>query len=236
MGKWAERIDTEMQNAVYDYILKNQKNEPAKMHNLRVNQLEEFKKRHLSKCKSAERKTKEVTYDMLSELMQIADIDLKTVYSLVGIDIEWPNEDAAEMCDLCDNLPEDIRKKVKETAKEVAPSFWWDNEEIINAQPTRRAISLFERKFYRSERRDNEAVTPELLKVWADQKFSTSLRTIDFPAISKNLEAPLHWLLRLDDNIKSLAEHSDTEQIMTSYLFMSPNIRASFKKAVSLLS
>lgn len=223
MGKYAERVDSDIQEALYN-----------KLKSQDIQALDLFKKKHMSRSKSAKPKTKELTYDMLPELLNIAKLSVKDMYELIGILIMWPDKDAEELCNICDSLPIEIQEKIKETAMKIAPDFWRKSPEALEAQPTKRAMMILERQYYRSNRRTLEdgKVTPELLKVWEEPKHTTTLKTIDFPAIAQNFEVPLHWLLRLDENSLVLAKSPVTEHIMSAYLFMSSLNKDILKYAV----
>lgn len=238
MGRFTERVDTEIQDAIYNKIINSSAftDEEVLAKNEMIRSLNEFKLKHISRSKSVKPKTKELTYDMLSELLQIAKLSLKDMYLLVGVTVEWPDKNAKELCESCDRLPLQLLEKIKDTALGIAPDFWWNSLEIVNAQPTRRAMMILERKYYRSSRRNMEdgKVTPQLMKVWEDQKFRTTLKTVDFPEIAKNFEVPLQWLLRLDANTRVLAKKTVTETIMSAYLFMSPSNRKIIEQAVAM--
>lgn len=177
LGRPVGRVDENIENIIFDYIDKQIESDSPEKAEIRQNKLDEFRKQ----LKTVRRPTyRSITYETLPTLLSIANLNIKDMYRLAGVEISWLSDEMQELCEASDKLDAKERIRIMNQAIELSPDFWHDSE-MLNNQPTTRAINLLWRCNNRSGRRTLEGslTTPALAKSYSDRKNTTPLSILD---------------------------------------------------------
>lgn len=204
----AERLNWEIQKPRLEYYIRNNR---RTMHKVDEHHIRRF------------------SYDMLPELLRIAELDGKAFFDLLGVPVPSAGVDFDRLAFMLDRLPRDTVEHIKQTAFALSAD-WWRSEDISVLQPTLRIHRTLERVTTKSER---VATLPEeLSESWRDQHGHTTISIRSLPKIAAYLGVSLHWLMRLPPDIGLYGENCGTDVILDAYSFMSKETRLQFLRAV----
>lgn len=204
----AERLNWEIRKPRFEYFIRNNRKSMKKVDNRHIRRL---------------------NYDMLPELLRIAELDGKGLFDLLEVPIPSLGIDYERLAYMLDNLPPDTVEQIKQTAFALSTD-WWRSDEIMPLQPTLRIHRLLERKVPRFDR---TATIPEgLRESWRDQHGHVTVPFRALPEISEYLGVSLHWLMRMSPDIGLYGENGSTDIILTAYCFMSKETKLEFLRAV----
>lgn len=246
LGTVREYVDSEIEKALYEKIDALIETEPPAKAEVRKLELEAFRKRYYTAMKTKRRQALDeagelrniykLSYQMLPELLDVAGINIRDMYGLVGIEVDWINPESKKLGEACDKLPPNELEAVKRLAFTLAPGFWRETE-VLKLHPTRRAILIFDRltSVRDSGGSSDKRVTPALKHVSYDRKYTTTLKTVDFPEIAKRFGVSLHWLTAqegLADEGKTWINHKQgLRENIDKYI----NSAADFEEFLSLM-
>lgn len=235
------RNDSTIENFIYAYIDRDKDSKDVDKRSAwekRHAQTENFRQRIISKTITPKAELLEngprirrVTYDMLPELLRIAELNGRQLYELMGVTVPWPDEQFRILAERCELLPEKMIDQIFTSAVQMTPN-WWMSDEIKEAHPSDRARLLFQHRFPRTMRKTIDC--PPLEKVWNDQHSAYTIPFLDFPEVAQTLNVNLHWLLCFDDRTCFFGSRPEIDLILNVFSFMPDRLRQTFFEAVQM--
>ncbi len=161
-------------------------------------------------------------WENLPELMEICGISYKRLFEIVmspspdePVELTWSNETLENLAHICDSLPEKSRNNLLAFMEAITPDRFKETGD--NKTPLKRFCDyqqfIQRRKgdiYYRMEEKDWS-------KVYRGRNFKKTGNLIShsqMPAIAKEFNLTVHWLLGLDASTCILADHGETEMIV----------------------
>lgn len=242
MGKIEERITSdELSVALYAYVEDSFSESSTKYSNDEKEAMRADYDRYLdSFCtgsKTTAIKIKNMTYQMLAELLYLSHISLQEAFALVGAKIEWPDERHTQICNICDSMDEKKRILIMDSAISISAPFW-QTEEVKAMKPTSKLLMIIDRMYFASSVNENRPpLSAEISRIRNNRVGTTRMDTLLFPETANQLSLPLHWLMGFADYRNChplvLAKHPETELIMDAYDFMPPISKEAFWQAIN---
>lgn len=233
IGTVREYVDEDVFGILCDYIRRGENSDdPAERLNWEIQKprLEYYiKNNRRTLHKVDENRVRRLSYDMIPELLRIAELDGKAFFELLGVSVPSAGTDFERLGFMLDRLPRDTVERIKQSAFTLSAD-WWRSEEISSLQPTLRIHRTLERVTTKSERA--YSLPEELTESWHDQHGNTTVSIRSLPKVAAYLGISLHWLMRLPPDIGLYGENFGTDVIIDAYSFMSKETRLQFLRAV----
>lgn len=238
MPKTVGLIDADVEERVMTVALEKEE----QLKNIGGEEYEEFlkKKALFNEVNTVWNRRRKVSYQTLPYLLDYAGINMKEMYELFGIELDWPTEDAKEFYASICSLSKEDQSHLLRVIKSIGASLWYapqQEDRKMMTNPTRRAIWVIRRKYDTSDSgqlRVAKGLGDEFIKAWMDKKFYTTISIKLLPEVSKKLQVSIHWLLGNDKSTTSLAATPMEEQIMSGYLFLTEKEQMIAKEYVAL--
>ena len=234
---WAYRLRRDESDAVTELILKKCEVQPdddpeaVEQKERRYRDFQAFRTKNLDYEEWAERDSRIITYEMLPELLKLADISYAEYLEYISIDpnngekvpLGWPREEEAELCRSMDALSREQREKLFRFALDFA-----SRNTIIMFHSGSSAIKklIAVDKSRQEKFRQPENVTAEKISTMAykrvHQKYSeTALPMKYLLYYAKRFDVSPHWLLGLKEDVHIYSQNPTTEAFMDLYCLLS---------------
>lgn len=156
------------------------------------------------------------TYMGLSSILRTANLDLRGMYRLIGVELTFPNEEFAEVATICERLDDAQLSYVLDIASLLTVDFKADP--IMNGpSATQAALSVYKLKRPPGKMFENHCKPID--RLFTNSECMT-IDIIDFPEVSKYLGVSLHWLFRLANDVSAYGLKSMTEMVLDLFGFM----------------
>lgn len=168
---------------------------------------------------------KNLNYVRLSLLLSLCGFPAAEIYRAMSIPVYLPDERCENIVAALESFPPATRKKLKEIAYGMSPS-WWKERQITLLPPSDRAREIIRRRISTADRK--ELSVPSLQKAWSMAGMTTSLETKELPEAARLLGVSLHWLMQMEENAPCYSRVKDVDSILDSYGMMGEAAREYF--------
>lgn len=179
---------------------------------------------------------KTFTYPAAIEMARKANVPLKEVFTRMGIDLGWPNEDMCELAEILFHCSAEEQSVLKAFIKRLSPTFWQPDEDeckLLLPTPTKK---LFYAIKYRPGRTPEKKAfveslnDPELIKVYKDKWLGKVAPFASLYKGSSALGLSPAWVFNFVDGESTLlADSPASEYILAGYAFLSDRNKLVFK-------
>jgi hypothetical protein len=236
-----ERIDIEMETAVYAYMNRGEHSaDPAEQAAWmeRHQKVLAFRKRYLFKNYSRKDaygnavipQARHITYDMLPDVFSMAELDGIGLYNLVGILVPWPSELLGSIAEACRKMDAITLERVCESALALS-NDWWRNPEVMEKTPSLKIYAFMRHQTLRL-RQEDLPLPSWLQRAWEDRHQTTGIETVHLPKASTLLKVSMHWLLGLPADTGFYGENPKIDLILDAASFMTESTQHIFLDAL----
>lgn len=239
MGIRRERIDIEMEYAIYAYLNRDEHSTDPEKHAawaIRNKKVLAFRNKYRSRSRSRNDmdldtgviKARYISYDMLPEVLKIAEVSGKQLFEdICGIPVNWPSDLQRELAEACAAIPAQKLEKICIGAMALT-SDWWHTPEKLADPPSEKALSYLRRQTLRS----TESFPDWLQRAWVDRHRTTGIETKHLPLLSERIGVSMHWLTNLPEDVSFYGTEPKIDRILDAVSFMSEPTQQLFLNTV----
>lgn len=159
-----------------------------------------------------------ITFDMLPNVLDVLSLSVKELYGLMGVDMQYPDDDFEELCAICDLLPKDILDRIIRGLSKIVPSFY--HECGNQGFPSKRIIE-FHRRIRANRKERLVGNDDEVISLRSAYNGMPRVRPERFPEVAVKRRMSMHWILGGHENMIVYGSKSETNTIMDLYSFLS---------------
>lgn len=233
---YIERGETKGQEALYAYLQRpadSDKSEDILAYERRLEAFKEFNQKYVRQAKSVTRRVlKKLTYSMLFELLEQANITLHECYKVMyGIEIEWPYAEMPALAQKFDLLSEEVQTRLVRATERLLSDFIIDIDNS-NLSPSSKLREVTFHLYSLNDRKSAPLIYQKLAKREPNTP-ATCVPFKDFPEVAKHFRLPLHWLLCAGDGLTEFGNYPLTQRFMDCYMLLPPNTQPLLASMVS---
>lgn len=184
----------------------------------------------------------QLTYPNALDLADNVGIPLKDVIENMGIELSWPNEDAAKMAEMFDSMSMKALNRIRDVVDALSPAFWKPaSTECVTMLVTPTKRMLYALKHRPGWKKDNSDFVEsfhddDLTKAWGDRKGFTLAPHGTILKVGNALGISPGWLMMgADGKHRLLSATPEAEYLMAGYLFMGETSKTVFKECLSAM-
>lgn len=206
----------------------------------RISQYVAFRKKNLDWVRGNARdghKKKPISIKHLPEVLKITGTSVKELFSEIGIEVNWPDEQAARIAANLEILPNKEVREIWRLCSRLCARFWTEPE-IVALRPARKVMLFLQRTHTTPQLSAFKSKLPAELSKRISAMSLRQVSTIPcehLPVIAEATGTSLKWFY---DMPKSLvySKDMDIDNAMDMFLRLSPENRARIDYIVSALA